>query len=62
MKEYIKMLCQNVGLKIIVFAHHHVMMDGIQELLNDEKVKFIRIDGNTCQQERPVSLSQYNFE
>ncbi|CAM6083418.1 unnamed protein product [Calypogeia fissa] len=33
--------------KFLVFAHHHCMLEGIQELLQKKKVKFIRIDGKT---------------
>ena len=54
-KEYVKMLADNHGLKFIVFAHHHVMMDGVAEQLHDNDLKYIRIDGNTEQRERPVS-------
>ena len=48
------MLCENQGLKFLVFAYHHAMMDAIQEELHDSKVNFIRIDGNTPNQDRPV--------
>ncbi len=51
------MLCQNKGLKFLVFAFHHNMMDGIAEELHDNKMKYIRIDGNTAPQDRPVCLS-----
>ncbi len=51
------MLCDNQGLKFIVFAFHHVMMDGVAEKLHDEKVEYIRIDGQTPPQERPVSIN-----
>ena len=56
-KEYVKMLCDNQGLKFIVFAYHHVMMDGIAEQLHDEGVQYMRIDGSTPPQDRPVSVS-----
>ena len=51
------MLCANAGLKFLVFAHHHVMMNSIAEQLHECKVKFIRIDGNTIQPDRPVRTS-----
>ena len=34
-------------LKMICFCHHKSMMDGIEEMLNHEKINHIRIDGNT---------------
>ena len=49
------MLCDNNGLKFIVFAYHHVMMNSLAEQLVDDDVKFIRIDGHTPMQDRPVS-------
>ena len=54
-KDYIKMLCENADLKLLVFAHYHIMMDSISELLSDLSIKFIRIDGKTPHQDRPVS-------
>ncbi len=51
------MLCQNKGLKFLVFAFHHNMMDGIAEELHDSKMKYIRIDGKTPPQDRPVCFS-----
>ena len=50
-----KMLCENKGLKFLIFAYHHNMMDGIAEELHDTNLKYIRIDGHTAAQERPVS-------
>ena len=50
-----KMLCENKGLKFLIFAYHHNMMDGIAEELYDTNIKYIRIDGQTVAQERPVS-------
>ncbi len=48
------MLVENEGLKFLIFAYHHNMMDGIAETLLDQKIKYIRIDGNTPRDERPV--------
>ena len=51
-----KMLCENKGLKFLIFAYHHNMMDGIAEELYDTNIKYIRIDGQTAAQERPVII------
>lgn len=56
-REYVKMLCENRGLKFLVFAYHHCMMDGIAEELYDLNIKYIRIDGQTVGSERPVITS-----
>ena len=55
MKDYVKMLCENSGLKFLIFGYHHLMLDGIVEQLNSNQVEFIRIDGKTAQADRPVS-------
>ena len=57
MKDYIKMLCENQELKFIVFAYHHVMINSLAGQLMDDGIQFIRIDGTTLQQDRPVSQS-----
>ncbi|ESN96326.1 hypothetical protein HELRODRAFT_189194 [Helobdella robusta] len=44
-KEHIKMLCESESLKFIIFAHHRIMMDAVNDQLLDLKVPFIRIDG-----------------
>lgn len=33
--------------KMIIFAHHRVMLDSLEEFMTKEKVEFIRIDGST---------------
>ncbi len=48
------LLCENPALKFLVFAHHHIMMNSLAEQLMDDHVPFIRIDGNTLMQDRPV--------
>ena len=53
-RDYVKMLCQNEGLKFLVFAHHHVMLNAVAEQLHEDKATYIRIDGNTPQHDRPV--------
>ncbi|KAL2653918.1 hypothetical protein R1flu_022046 [Riccia fluitans] len=45
-QEFLETMLEG-GCKFLVFAHHQVMLDGIQELLQKKKVKFIRIDGKT---------------
>ncbi|OAE20045.1 hypothetical protein AXG93_2584s1290 [Marchantia polymorpha subsp. ruderalis] len=45
-QEFLETMLEG-GCKFLVFAHHQVMMDAIQEFLQKKKVKFIRIDGKT---------------
>lgn len=46
-------------MKFIVFAHHRVMLDAISNCLNKLKVKYIRIDGSTRQQERGEFIDEF---
>lgn len=55
-KEYVKMLLENLDVKFIVFAHHRLMLDSVTEQLVDDNVPFIRIDGSTLPIDRPVAI------
>ncbi|XP_064602410.1 uncharacterized protein LOC135468214 isoform X2 [Liolophura sinensis] len=61
-KDYVQLLCENPSLKLLVFAYHHTMMDGIQQTLWENKVKFIRIDGNTKPSERLYFVQQFQAD
>ncbi|XP_071080928.1 DNA annealing helicase and endonuclease ZRANB3-like [Haliotis cracherodii] len=61
-KEYLEMLCDNSSLKFLIFAYHHVMMNGIQQTLWDKKVKFIRIDGSTKPDDRLMLVQQFQSD
>lgn len=37
----------NLSQKIIVFAHHKQVLDGIEECLREMRVGYVRIDGST---------------
>lgn len=39
-------------MKLLIFAHHRVMLDKIQSELVSKKYKFIRIDGEVEMSER----------
>jgi len=54
------MLCDSDDIKFIIFSYHRLMTDGIVEQLIESKVKFIRIDGSTVVQDRPVKFI-YSF-
>ena len=49
--EYICSLLEN-DVKLLIFAHHLLILDRIQENLEKKKIKFIRIDGNVQMGER----------
>lgn len=45
--------------KMIVFAHHHKVLDKVQEFLCDKGVGFIRIDGNTLDSDRQSAVQSF---
>ncbi|XP_049848366.1 SWI/SNF-related matrix-associated actin-dependent regulator of chromatin subfamily A-like protein 1 [Schistocerca gregaria] len=51
-----------INQKFLVFAHHVHMMDAIEELLQDKKVPYIRIDGSTPIKERSSRVDRFNLE
>jgi SNF2 family DNA or RNA helicase len=42
--DFIENLAEN-GAKFLVFAHHMVMLDGLQKFAEKSKIGFVRIDG-----------------
>lgn len=51
--EYVMDLLENVG-KILIFAHHQSVLDGLQDALEKKSIGLIRIDGKTdtsCRQQ-----------
>ena len=49
--EYVKSLLDN-EIKFILFAHHQIVLDKIEELAEERKVDYIRIDGTITGQKR----------
>lgn len=47
--------------KMIVFAHHHKVLDKVQEFLCDKGVGFIRIDGNTLDSDRQSAVQSFRL-
>lgn len=46
-KEYITSILQN-DVKIIIFAHHKIIMDELDHHLKSLKMQYIRLDGDCC--------------
>lgn len=44
--NYIDDLLENPQMKFIVFGHHKIMLDSIEEFAKKKKVDYIRIDGS----------------
>eukprot|EP00933_Yihiella_yeosuensis_P033842 TRINITY_DN27466_c0_g1_i1.p1 TRINITY_DN27466_c0_g1~~TRINITY_DN27466_c0_g1_i1.p1 ORF type:complete len:651 (-),score=123.85 TRINITY_DN27466_c0_g1_i1:88-2040(-) len=59
-QDYIGYLLDGIGSgKMLLFAHHIVMLDAIEQTLRSRKVRFIRIDGQVAQQQRPRLIQEF---
>jgi SNF2 family DNA or RNA helicase len=47
--------------KMVVFAHHHKVLDGIQEFICDKGIGFVRIDGTTLPRDRQLAVQSFQF-
>ncbi|KAK7301498.1 hypothetical protein RJT34_12363 [Clitoria ternatea] len=45
--------------KMIIFAHHHKVLDGIQEFICEKGISFVRIDGNTLARDRQSAVVSF---
>ena len=54
-------LLQN-DVKMLIFAHHVVVLDGIEAALVEKKVRFMRIDGRVSKEARHESVKQFQEE
>ena len=58
-REYLKDLLVGLESKILIFAHHKELLDGIEAECRASKTGFIRIDGSTDQRMRPQLVSEF---
>ncbi|KAG5898702.1 hypothetical protein JTB14_030652 [Gonioctena quinquepunctata] len=47
--------------KFLVFAHHQVMMNAIEEIVKKKQVHYIRIDGNTTSDQRKYFIDKFQL-
>lgn len=59
-ETYLSNLLENEDRKMLIFAYHLEMMDRISELLTEQDVPFIRIDGNTPVKTRSTLTDQFS--
>ncbi|PSS07955.1 Endonuclease [Actinidia chinensis var. chinensis] len=45
--------------KMIIFAHYHKVLDGVQEFVCDKGIGFVRIDGHTPAQDRQLAVHSF---
>lgn len=57
-KDYISAILEN-DVKIIVFAHHQIILDSIEAHLSSQKVQYIRLDGESSPQLRKKEVDAF---
>jgi SWI/SNF-related matrix-associated actin-dependent regulator of chromatin subfamily A-like protein 1 len=50
---------QDPSLKMLVFAYHTSMLDAVQEIAEECKVEYVRIDGSTSQKNRKSAVDRF---
>ncbi|KAL1810213.1 hypothetical protein ACET3Z_027203 [Daucus carota] len=45
--------------KMIVFAHHHKILDAVQEFICEKGIEFVRIDGNILERDRHLAVQSF---
>ncbi|KAK8694990.1 hypothetical protein V6N13_072533 [Hibiscus sabdariffa] len=45
--------------KMIIFAHHHKVLDGIQDFICEKGISFVRIDGTTLAKDRQSAVLSF---
>ncbi|KAF5187160.1 Pentatricopeptide repeat-containing protein [Thalictrum thalictroides] len=49
----------NISHKMIIFAHHLKVLDGVQNFICERDIKFVRIDGNTLARDRQSAVQEF---
>lgn len=57
-QEYVEYLVQ-ADCRFLLFAHHMAMMDALQQTLEKQRAKFIRIDGSTASHKREEYVDRF---
>jgi len=58
-QDYVSYLLEGVRSKVLLFAHHKIMLDAVEQTLRAQKVRFIRIDGGVPHQRRPELIHSF---
>lgn len=48
--------------KFLIFAHHQVMLNAIEDIVKKKNLKYIRIDGSTTSDQRKYFISKFQFD
>ncbi|XP_020593583.1 DNA annealing helicase and endonuclease ZRANB3 isoform X2 [Phalaenopsis equestris] len=50
-----------VSLKMIIFAHHLKVLDGVQDFVCEKGIRFVRIDGRTLPKDRQIAVESFRL-
>lgn len=56
--SYILQILEN-DQKFLVFAHHRVMLNAIEDVIKRKNIKYIRIDGTTSADQRKLFMDKF---
>ena len=59
--DYVASLLKN-EIKFVLFAHHHILLDALEDKLKSLETQFIRIDGRTPQQQRYELVEKFQTQ
>lgn len=48
--------------KFLVFAHHQIMLDAVEKVMKRKDKKYIRIDGNTTNDQRKYFVDKFQAD
>eukprot|EP00981_Chlorochromonas_danica_P015173 scaffold10764_cov159-Ochromonas_danica.AAC.27 len=48
-----------IQMKMLIFAHHQVVMDGIEDVLRAENVDYVRVDGRSTSLQRNKAIERF---
>ncbi|CAG8523631.1 4128_t:CDS:10, partial [Ambispora gerdemannii] len=57
--EYVSDLYESTEKKFLVFAHHHIVLNGFSKDLDHKSIKYIRIDGSVPSAKRQALVDQF---
>lgn len=61
-KDKVVTAAKSLGQKILVFAHHHKVLDAIEEVLRTSEVGYIRVDGSTSQSRKTALIDEFKTQ
>ena len=58
-REYVRELLADCEDKMLIFAHHRIVLDGLEAELEESGTRYVRIDGSTSQEVRAANVGGF---